>query len=357
MTAVTLPTLATDKFYINGAWVDPLRGGVIAVENPATETSIAEVPAGTAADIDAAVAAAKAAFPTFSRTSKAERLELLAAIREVYVRKRTEMARLITAELGAPLSLSKGAQTAVGVGHLDGFVKALEALEFESINAQGDLLVKEPIGVVGLITPWNWPINQIALKILAAIATGCTSVLKPSELTPLNAILYMDILHEAGVPAGVVNMVHGTGPEVGVALSAHPDVAMVSFTGSTRAGREITRDAAETIKRVTLELGGKSPNILLPDADLEPSVSRGVRHVMMNTGQSCNAPTRMLVQKDSYAQAVDIATATAAKVEVGDPQDAGRHIGPLVSGAQWQWRCPRPGRNCLSEQASAWGRC
>jgi NAD-dependent aldehyde dehydrogenases len=327
--------LKTDRFYINGAWVKPLGGSMMDVINPATEEVFAEVAMGTAADVDAAVAAAKAAFPSFSKTTKAERLDLLASIREVYQSRYDEMSAAITEEMGAPISLSDRAQAAVGIGHLDGVVKALETFEFEHHNAPGDLIVHEPIGVCGFITPWNWPINQIALKVIPALAAGCTMVLKPSELTPMSALLYAEIIEEAGVPKGVFNLVNGDGPTVGAAISSHPDIAMVSFTGSTRAGVEISKAAASTVKRVTLELGGKSPNILLDDCDFEEAVKRGVRHCFQNTGQSCNAPTRMLIPQSHYETAMDIAKEVAESTKIGLPSQPGNHIGPLVSQMQY----------------------
>ncbi|WP_417261068.1 aldehyde dehydrogenase family protein [Celeribacter sp.] len=327
--------LKTDRFYINGEWVKPLGETMMDVINPASEEVFAQVAMGTAKDVDAAVQAAKAAFPSFSRTTKAERLDLLAAIREVYQSRYDEMSALITEEMGAPISLSDRAQAAVGIGHLDGVMKALEAFEFEHENGPGDLIVHEAIGVCGFITPWNWPINQIALKVIPALAAGCTMVLKPSELTPMNALLYAEILHEAGVPKGVFNLVNGDGPGVGAAISSHPDVAMVSFTGSTRAGVEISKAAAPTVKRVTLELGGKSPNVLLDDCDFEEAVKRGVRHCFQNTGQSCNAPTRMLIPESHYETAMEIAKEVAEATEVGLPSQTGNHIGPLVSQMQY----------------------
>ncbi|WP_460273783.1 aldehyde dehydrogenase family protein [Celeribacter sp. ULVN23_4] len=327
--------LKTNRFYINGEWIAPLGGTTMDVINPATEEIFAEVAMGSAADVDAAVAAAKAAFPSFSRTTKAERLELLAAIREAYQARYDEMSAAISEEMGAPISLSDRAQAAVGIGHLDGVVKALEEFEFEHRNAPGDLIVHEGIGVCGFITPWNWPINQIALKVIPALAAGCTMVLKPSELTPMNALLYAEILHEAGVPKGVFNLVNGDGPTVGAALSTHPDVAMMSFTGSTRAGVEISKAAAPTVKRVTLELGGKSPNVLLDDCDFEDAVKRGVKHCFQNTGQSCNAPTRMLIPQSHYETAMEIAKEVAEATTVGLPSQPGNHIGPLVSQMQY----------------------
>lgn len=327
--------LKTGQFFINGEWVEPRGSDRLAVENPATEALIATIAMGTAADVDAAVAAAVSAFPAYARSSCAERQDLLAAIRSVYERRYDEMAALITAEMGAPISLSRGAQARVGIGHLDGVSAALRDFEFETRNTAGDLILREPIGPCGFITPWNWPINQIALKVLPALAAGCTMVLKPSELTPLSALLYAEILAEAGVPAGVFNLVNGDGPTVGAAIASHPDLAMVSFTGSTRAGVEISRAAAPSVKRVTLELGGKSPNILLDDADLAAAVTAGVRHCFQNTGQSCNAPTRMLVPRSRYDAAVALAVQAAQAVRPGDPAEPGDHIGPLVSALQY----------------------
>nr|WP_321458338.1 aldehyde dehydrogenase family protein [uncultured Cohaesibacter sp.] len=324
------------KFFIGGRWVDPISATDLDVINPATEEVIAVISMGSEADADAAVKAASAAFPSFSQTSKAERIELLENILAVYKDRYDEMAETITAEMGSPCTLSQDAQAAVGVGHLQGFIDALKGYEFES-TCCGDIILREPIGVCGLITPWNWPMNQMVLKIAPALATGCTMVLKPSELTPLSAMLYAGILHEAGVPAGVFNLVNGEGPVVGAALSRHKDVQMMSFTGSTRGGVAVTKDAAETVKRVALELGGKSPNIVFADVeDLEKSVTRGARQVFNNTGQSCNAPTRMLVEKSVYEQAMQIAKAAAEATQVGDPTEEGRHIGPLVSQMQYE---------------------
>ncbi|WP_424990415.1 aldehyde dehydrogenase family protein [Fluviibacterium sp. S390] len=327
--------LHTDRFYINGAWVAPQGRDTLPVINPATAQPIATVALGTAADVEAAVSAARAAFPGFARSTLAERLDLLAAIRAGYEARYDEMAEAISAEMGAPIDLSRRAQAQAGLGNLDGVVAAAKRFAFEEINPAGDLLRHEPIGVCALITPWNWPANQIALKVLPALAAGCTMVLKPSELTPLSALLFAEILDEAGVPAGVFNLINGDGPTVGAELSRHPNVDMVSFTGSTRAGVEVGRAAAATIKRVTLELGGKSPNILLDDVDLEKAVRRGVRQCFNNTGQSCNAPTRMLVPRALYAKAAEIAADTARTTMVGDPAQPGRHIGPLASDMQF----------------------
>ncbi|RYG90780.1 aldehyde dehydrogenase family protein [Loktanella sp. IMCC34160] len=323
------------KFYINGEWVDPITPNDFPVLNPATEEQIAVISLGSAADVDRAVAAANAAFPAFSQTTKDDRLGLLADIRAAYVARYDEIADAVMQEMGAPRDLSWGAQAAVGKGHLDGVVEALKALKFDSTYLNGDQILREPIGVCGLITPWNWPVNQVVLKVLPALAAGCTMVLKPSELTPWDAMIYAEILHEAGVPAGVFNLVNGEGPEVGAAMSRHPDVQMMSFTGSTRAGTAIIKDAADTVKRVTLELGGKSPNLVFADTDVDEAVARGVRHCFQNTGQSCNAPTRMLVEASVYDRAVEVARETALAQKVGDPTQPGDHIGPLISQMHW----------------------
>jgi aldehyde dehydrogenase (NAD+) len=324
------------KFFIGGKWLKPACAQDFEVINPATEQSIATISMGSEDDANAAVAAAKAALPAFSTTSKAERLELLEAILAVYKTRYNEMADIISAEMGAPKVLSEKAQAAVGIGHLKGFIEALKEFEFTSVLPNGDILAREPVGVCGLITPWNWPVNQMVLKIAPALATGCTMVLKPSELTPLSAMLYAEILHEAGVPDGVFNLINGEGPVVGAALSRHRDVRMMSFTGSTRGGVAVTKDAAETVKRVSLELGGKSPNIIFADCDVEKAVKRGTRHVFNNTGQSCNAPTRMLVERSVYDQALEVAAKVAEQTEVGNPAEEGRHIGPLVSALQYE---------------------
>ncbi|MGB5559745.1 MAG: aldehyde dehydrogenase family protein [Paracoccaceae bacterium] len=323
------------KFYIDGAWVDPSTPNDFPVLNPATEDQIATISMGSAADIDRAVTAAHRAFESFSRTSKQERIELLESILTVYEGRIGEFAEAITAEMGAPAKLSINAQAPVGVGHLKGFLAALKEFEFERTNQNGDIIRREPIGVCGLITPWNWPINQIVLKVLPALAAGCTMVLKPSELTPLDAMLYAEVLHTAGVPNGVFNLINGEGPVVGAAMSTHPKIDMMSFTGSTRGGTAVTRDAAASVKRVALELGGKSPNIVFADADVDKAVARGVRHCFQNTGQSCNAPTRMLVEKSIWDQALNVAKQTGEAQKVGDPTEDGNHIGPLVSQMQY----------------------
>ncbi len=323
------------KFYIDGQWVDPVEPSNFEVFSPATEASVATISMGLSEDIDLAVKAARRAFESWSLTSKKDRLDLLQKILKIYKKRYDEMAEIISLELGAPISMSRKSQAACGVGHLEGFLAALESLQLRQQLPNGDTLIREPIGVCGLITPWNWPVNQIALKVLPALATGCTCVLKPSELTPLSAILYAEILHEAGVPKGVFNLVNGEGPVAGAALSRHPDVDMMSFTGSTRAGVAVTRDAAHTVKKVTLELGGKSPNILFADADVEKAVKRGVFSCFYNSGQSCNAPTRMLVERSIYKEVLKIAKAAGESQTVGDPAVEGRHIGPVVSALQF----------------------
>ncbi|EJM98152.1 aldehyde dehydrogenase family protein [Phyllobacterium sp. YR531] len=323
------------KFYINGEWVDPLQANDLEVLNPATEKPIAVISMGSATDVDRAVAAAKKAFESYSRTSVEERLELLENLLAIYKRRYGEMARTITLELGAPITMSTQQQADVGVGHLQGFIDGLRNLDMREDLPNGDLLVREPIGVCGLITPWNWPVNQIALKVIPALATGSTCVLKPSEFTPLNAMLYAEMVHEAGFPAGTFNLVNGDGPSVGAALSKHKDVDMMSFTGSTRAGIAVSKDAADTVKRVTLELGGKSPNIVFEDADLEDRVAGSVLECFNNSGQSCDAPTRMLVQRSVYDKAVRIAEETGKQARVGNPEEEGDHIGPLISDIQY----------------------
>ncbi|CAN7276531.1 aldehyde dehydrogenase family protein [Pararhizobium sp. LjRoot235] len=323
------------KFYINGEWVDPTTPNDLEVLNPATEKPVAMISMGTAADIDRAVAAAKKAFVTYSRTSVKERLALLERLLAIYKRRYDEMVETITMELGAPVTMSREQQADVGVGHLQGFIDALKRLHTREVLPNGDVLLREPIGVCGLITPWNWPINQIALKVVPAMATGSTCVLKPSEFTPLNALLYAEMVHEAGFPAGTFNLVNGDGLNAGAALSRHKDVAMMSFTGSTRAGIAVSKDAADTVKRVTLELGGKSPNIVFEDADLEDRVTASVLECFNNSGQSCDAPTRLLVQKSVYDKVVEIATRVGRQVKVGNPAEEGSHIGPLVSDIQF----------------------
>ena len=322
------------QFYIDGKWVAPTRIHDFPVVNPATEERIATISLGTAEDVDKAVAAAKRAFATYSETTTAERLALLQRIIEVYQSRYEEMAETISQEMGAPLWLARAAQAAAGLGHFFEMAKVLPTFAFEEMSG-GTLMRREPIGVCGLITPWNWPVNQIACKVAPALAAGCTMVLKPSEIAPLSGYLFTQILHDAGVPAGVFNMVNGDGPTVGAAISGHPDVDMVSFTGSTRAGVAVATAAAPTVKRVTQELGGKSANIILDDADIEETVTAGVRGCFLNTGQSCNAPTRMLVPRAKMAAAAAAAKKAAEATRAGDPAVDGTNIGPLASEAQF----------------------
>jgi len=321
-------------FYINGQWVAPLVANDFSVINPATEQAVATISLGSSKDVDIAVSAASSAFSSFGFSCVEERISLLEALLAQYKDNYDAMAHAISLEMGAPIDLAINAQADCGKGHIKSALTALKAFEFERTlgNAQ---IIKEPIGVCGFITPWNWPINQIACKVAPALATGCTMILKPSEIAPLSAQLFSQMVHDAGYPAGVYNMVHGDGVGVGSAISSHKDIDMVSFTGSTRAGIAIAKSAADTVKRVTQELGGKSPNIILDDANIEKVVKRGVLGCMSNTGQSCNAPTRMLVPASHYQQALEVAKLTVAKVKVGSPEEHGNHIGPLVSEAHF----------------------
>ena len=323
------------QFYINGEWVDPVDPKSLDVINPATEEVIGKIAMGNSQDVDKAVAAAKEAFESFSQTTKEERLDLMGKILEVYQSRYDEIAETISSEMGAPLWLSKAAQAATGAGHFGTFMEVLKNYNFDEDKGTTRLR-KEPVGVCGLITPWNWPINQIACKVAPALAAGCTMVLKPSEVSPLNAVIFAEVLHEAGVPAGVFNLVNGDGLSVGEAMSSHPDIDMMSFTGSTRAGVAVAKASADTVKRVSQELGGKSANIILDDADFNQSVAGGVTGCFMNSGQSCNAPTRMLVPADRQDEAVAIAKATAEATVVGDPKEvAAGGIGPVVSEVQF----------------------
>jgi aldehyde dehydrogenase (NAD+) len=322
------------QFYIDGKWVNPTQTHDLEVINPATEEPIATISLGSVSDLDRAVAAAKQAFESYSETTVHDRLALLTRIVEVYKSRMEEMAQTISQEMGAPISLSRAAQAPAGLAHLLEIVKVLGDFNFEEVHGS-TLMRKEPIGVCGLITPWNWPMNQIVCKVAPAIAAGCTIVLKPSELAPLSAYLFAQILHEAGVPPGVFNLVNGDGPTVGAAMSSHPDIAMVSFTGSTRAGVAVAAAAAPTVKRVTQELGGKSANIILDDADLANAVEEGVRSCFRNSGQSCNAPTRMLVPRSKMAEAVKAALRAADATNVGDPFSESTHLGPLINRVQF----------------------
>jgi aldehyde dehydrogenase (NAD+) len=323
------------QFYINGEWVDPVEPRAIEVENPATEEPFARISLGSAADVDKAVAAAKAAFETFSQTSVEYRADLLDKITAGYQARLGDIATAISNQMGAPMWLANAAQAPAGLGHYAGTASILRNYEFE--EQKGSTLIrKEPIGVCGFITPWNWPANQVACKVAPAIAAGCTMVLKPSEIAPLDAMLLAEVMHEAGVPPGVFNLVNGDGPGVGSYMSGHPDVDMMSFTGSTRAGVLVAQAAAPTVKRVAQELGGKSANIVLPDADLQKAVAGGVMQMMTNSGQSCNAPSRMFVQKDQQAEAIEIARAAAESVQVAMPQDAPKGaIGPISNANQY----------------------
>jgi len=322
------------KFYINGEWVDPVSPKTLDVINPTTEEPFARISMGSGADVDKAVAAAKAAFESYSATSVQERVELIGAILAEYQKRYDDIAQVISTEMGAPIWLSKAAQAATGQGHLATMMQILKDFEFEERKGNY-VLRREPVGVCGLITPWNWPINQITCKVAPALAAGCTVVLKPSEVAPCNAMILAEVLHAAGVPKGVFNLVNGDGPSVGAPMSAHPDIDMMSFTGSTRAGIQVAKNAADTVKRVAQELGGKSANIILEDADLNQAVSSGVAQCFTNSGQSCNAPTRMLVPSKSHDEALAIAKVAAENVKAGDPFAEGTTIGPVVSEVQF----------------------
>jgi aldehyde dehydrogenase (NAD+) len=323
------------KFYINGKWVEPRSKNTMPVINPATEEQIGTVAMGNAEDVDLAVSAANEAFVTFSQTSIQDRLDLLIKIKDVTQKRFEELVKAMSTEMGAPMTMARDAQADAAIGHLDGFIDALKNLEDQKTLPNGDVLCKEAIGVCGLITPWNWPINQITLKVLPAIATGCASILKPSEHTPISAVVYTEILHDAGVPAGVFNLVQGNGEDVGVALSRHPNIQMISFTGSTRGGISVTKESATTVKKVTLELGGKSPNLVFADCDLQEKVTASVNECMFNTGQSCDAPTRLLVEKKCYAEVLEIAKQAAENISLGDPTKEGDHLGPLFDKIQY----------------------
>jgi aldehyde dehydrogenase (NAD+) len=323
-----------DKFYINGEWVDPINPMTLDVINPADESVCASISIGSAADVDKAASAARTAFATFGSSSRETRIALLEAVVEAYKKRYNDVADAISEEMGAPTKLAVEAQAGSGLGHLSTALEVLKTYEFEETLGNSHIF-KEPIGVCGLITPWNWPINQITCKVAPALAVGCTMILKPSEVAPLSAYIFTQILHEAGVPAGVYNLINGDGPGVGSALSSHPEVDMMSFTGSTRAGSLVAQNAAPTVKRVTQELGGKSANIILEDVDLKAAVKSGVLHMFNNTGQSCNAPSRMLVPEGMMEEAVEIAASVAAKVVVGDPKAEDTTMGPVVSEVQF----------------------
>lgn len=323
------------RFYIDGAWVTPPGRRELAVINPATEQQVGKIMLGTAEDVDVAVKAARAAFETYSQTSREERVALLERIIKVYQSRMKDVAQAISDEMGAPMKFAMNAQAGSGLGHFMSTLAALKEFEFEETLGTTQIR-REPVGVCGLITPWNWPLNQIGCKVAPALAAGCTMVLKPSEVAPLSAHIFAEIMHEAGVPKGVFNMIDGDGPTVGEALSRHPDIDMMSFTGSTRAGVQVAKAAADTVKRVSQELGGKSANIILEDADLNAAVKSGVLSMMSNTGQSCNAPSRMLVPKKLYEEAVNIAKTVAAKPVVGDPKQDGVTMGPVANKNQFE---------------------
>ncbi len=325
------------KFYIDGQWVDPVKAFDFDVINPSTEEAIDVISLGGQADTDAAVAAANRAFDSWSQTSKAERLELMEAIAAEYERRSADIAQAMSDEMGAPIDFSNAVQVTAGTGHISDFIDAFRDFELEfapNPESPGDRILHDPVGVVGLITPWNWPMNQVTLKVLPAIAAGCTMVLKPSEIAPLSSIVFTEVMHAAGTPAGVYNMVNGDGPGVGTQLSGHPNLDMISFTGSARAGILISKNAADTIKRVSLELGGKGANIIFADADTE-AVARGAAECFSNSGQSCDAPTRMLVERSVYDQAVATAVATAKATAVDRASKPGEHMGPVVSELQY----------------------
>ena len=322
------------KFYVDGQWVDSTELRTLDVTNPATEQVCGKIALGSAADVDRAVKAARKAFGTWSQTSREERLHVLLRIAEEYQKRAGDLAAAITEEMGAPTSLANGFQVGLGIGHLQTAIEALKSFHFEE-HRGATLITKEAIGVCGLITPWNWPLNQIAVKVFPALATGCTMVLKPSEVAPFSGQIFAEVLHAAGVPAGVFNLVQGDGPGVGVAMACHPDIDMISFTGSVRAGVAVAKNAASTVKRVTQELGGKGPNIILDDAALVGNVAKGVASMMGNSGQSCSAPSRMLVPSARMEEAIRIAREAASQVTVGDPHGKFA-IGPVVSRAQFE---------------------
>ncbi len=323
------------QFYIDGAWVDPIEPKELKVINPATEEVAGVISMGSSKDVDRAVMAARRAFDSYSRSTPAERLALLERMLAAYKAHYDEIAQAISIEMGAPITLSKTSQTGIGVGHISAMIDVLKNFKFEEMRGTVRL-IQEPVGVCALITPWNWPMNQVAAKVVPALAAGCTMVLKPSEYSPFSAIIWAKVMHEAGVPAGVFNLINGDGNGVGAPLSSHREVDMVSFTGSTRAGSEVARNAAASVKRVHQELGGKSPNVLLDDADFERAVTKSVLHVFQNSGQSCNAPTRMLVPAAKLPEVEAIAKRVAAAVITGDPASEKTNLGPLVSKVQFE---------------------
>ncbi|WP_105429179.1 aldehyde dehydrogenase family protein [Neorhizobium sp. T6_25] len=322
------------KFFIDGVWVEPVIPVALDVIDPSTEEAYTRIALGSKADVDKAVAAARAAFASFSQWSKEERLALLRRILAEYEKRYEDIAQAVSQEMGAPIAFARDAQAAAGQGHLKATIEAFEAYEFTETRGTTTIL-KEPIGVCALITPWNWPLNQIVCKVAPAIAAGCTMVLKPSEIAPISGIIFAEVMEAAGTPKGVFNLVNGTGPDVGQVMAGHPDVDMVSFTGSTRAGVIVAKTAADTVKRVAQELGGKSPNIILADAEFEKAVADGVTACFANSGQSCDAPTRMLVPARRHDEALQVAKAAAEKLKTGDPHADGIDLGPVVSQVQF----------------------
>ena len=323
------------QFYIDGAWVDPIKPALLDVIDPSTEEAYTKISVGSAADVDRAVVAARKAFGTWGRSTRKERIDLLKAILSEYKKRQNEIGDAISQEMGAPGWLAQQAQAAIGVGHLMTGIEVLKNYKFEELRGT-TLVTHEPIGVCAFITPWNWPINQIACKVLPALAAGCTMVLKPSEEAPIDAVIWSEIMHTVGTPKGVYNMVQGAGSVVGEAMSSHPDIDMMSFTGSTRAGILVAQAAAKTVKRVAQELGGKSANILLPDVDFQTAVTKGINSMMTNSGQSCTAPSRMFVPQDRHDEVKKIAKEAAEKFVVGDPKNAETKLGPVVNAAQYE---------------------
>ena len=323
------------QFYIDGKWVEPITPKLLDVIDPSTEEAYTQIAVGSAADVDRAVAAARTAFTSFGHSSRKERLDLLRSILDLYKKRRNDIGDAISREMGAPQQFARDIQAGRGIAHLERMIEVLETYPFEFVEGT-TLIVREPIGVCGLITPWNWPINQIACKVLPALAAGCTMILKPSEEAPIDAVIWSEIMHDAGTPKGVYNMIQGTGAEVGEAMSLHTGIDMMSFTGSTRAGIRVAQAAATTVKRVAQELGGKSANILLPDVDIAMAVTKGVNSIMVNSGQSCTAPTRMFVPVDRQDEAKAVAKAVAEKIVAGDPRNPETRLGPVINAAQYE---------------------
>ncbi|MSP76300.1 MAG: aldehyde dehydrogenase family protein [Rhodospirillaceae bacterium] len=322
------------QFYIDGQWVDPVKPRLLDVIDPSTEEAYTQISIGSAADVDKAVAAAQKALVSFGRSTRQERIELLQSILAEYNKRRNDVGDAISREMGAPLQFAREIQAGRGTAHLERMIEVLKTYPFETVEGT-TLIAREPIGVCGLITPWNWPVNQIACKVVPAIAAGCTMILKPSEEAPIDAVIWSEIMHAAGTPRGVYNMIQGTGAEVGEAMSSHPGIDMMSFTGSTRAGIRVAQAAATTVKRVAQELGGKSANILLPDVDFQTAVTKGIASMMVNSGQSCTAPSRMFVPADKQDEVKAIAKAAAERYVVGDPRNEKTRLGPVVNEAQF----------------------